>query len=138
MAVFTASSWSPSRALEAVALKDCLASGTRRLARRYFRAIRGPVKTAWDLAVSSDLALPDVVRPRPISVRLSNAWVERVLSVAEYDPHVAESFSNVADLLSPPSTLLSPRLARRVLTGGRTKPRSLDRSQHGLDTARTR
>jgi 2-polyprenyl-6-methoxyphenol hydroxylase-like FAD-dependent oxidoreductase len=108
-------------ALEAAALKDCLASGTTQLARRYFRAIRGPVKTAWDMAVGSDLALPVVVGPRPLSVRLSNAWVERVLAVAEYDARTAETFSNVADLLCPPSTLLAPRFIWRVLTGGGRK-----------------
>lgn len=106
-------------ALEAQALGDCLADGTDRLAQRYFRSIRGPVGVAWDLAVGSDLALPDVAGPRPLSVRLGNAWVDRLLAVAEHDTHVAERFGAVTDLLAPPRTLFAPRSVWRVLSAGR-------------------
>lgn len=108
-------------ALEAEALSNCLARGTDKLAKRYFRAIRGPVGVAWDLAVGSDLALPDVAGPRPLSVRLSNAWVDRLLAAAEHDTHVAERFGAVADLLAPPAALFAPRLAWRVLTRSRRR-----------------
>jgi 2-polyprenyl-6-methoxyphenol hydroxylase-like FAD-dependent oxidoreductase len=110
-------------ALEAQALSGCLERGTDQLTKRYFRAIRGPVGVAWDLAVGSDLALPDVAGPRPLSVRLSNAWVDRLLAVAEHDTHVAERFGAVADLLAPPATLFAPGIVWRVLAGGRRRPR---------------
>lgn len=100
-------------ALEACALSDCLARGADRLAQRYFRAIRGPVGVAWDLAVGSDLALPSVIGRRPPSVRLSNAWIDRLLVVAEHDPYVAERFVEVADLLAPQASS-----SRQSLCGG--------------------
>jgi 2-polyprenyl-6-methoxyphenol hydroxylase-like FAD-dependent oxidoreductase len=111
-------------ALEAEAMRDCLAGGTDRLARRYFRAVRGPVGVAWDLAVGSDLALPEVAGPRPLSVRLGNAWVERLLALAEQDAYAAERFGDVADLLAPPRTLVAPRLVWRMLTNRPPRPTS--------------
>jgi 2-polyprenyl-6-methoxyphenol hydroxylase-like FAD-dependent oxidoreductase len=47
-------------ALEAIALRRCLARGDRRLARRFFRAAGKVVAPAWELAVGGDLALPEV------------------------------------------------------------------------------
>jgi 2-polyprenyl-6-methoxyphenol hydroxylase-like FAD-dependent oxidoreductase len=108
-------------ALEAEALSGCLAKGTDRLATRYFRAIRGPVGVAWDMAVGADLALPDVAGPRPLGVRLSNAWVDRLLKAAEHDTHVAERFGAVAELLAPPTVLFAPRVVWRVLRARRRR-----------------
>jgi 2-polyprenyl-6-methoxyphenol hydroxylase-like FAD-dependent oxidoreductase len=77
-------------ALQAAALRDTLAEGDRDLARRFFRAVAKPVNMAWQLTVGSDLALPQVQGPRPLPVRVINAYVNRVLTAAERDPEVAE------------------------------------------------
>jgi 2-polyprenyl-6-methoxyphenol hydroxylase-like FAD-dependent oxidoreductase len=109
-------------AQEALAMERCLAAGTRRLARRYFRAIHTPVNAAWDQAIGSDLALPEIAGHRSVSVRLGNAWVSRVLAAAEHDAKVAERFAAVTDLLAPPTALFGPALVWRVLRGRRSGP----------------
>jgi 2-polyprenyl-6-methoxyphenol hydroxylase-like FAD-dependent oxidoreductase len=101
-------------ALEAVALQQTLASGEDRLSQRYFKAAGKIVDIAWDLAIGSDLALPEVAGKRPILTRLSNAWAERILAAAEHDAYVAEVFGSVTDLLAPPTALMHPRFAWRV------------------------
>jgi 2-polyprenyl-6-methoxyphenol hydroxylase-like FAD-dependent oxidoreductase len=104
-------------ALQAAALRDTLAKGDRDLARRFFRAAAKPVNMAWQLTVGSDLALPQVHGPRPLPVRVVNAYVNRVLIAAERDPAVAERFLRVAALQDPASRLFRPSIARRVLGG---------------------
>jgi hypothetical protein len=104
-------------ALQAAALRDTLAGGDRDLARRFFRAVAKPVNMAWQLTVGSDLALPQVQGPRPLPVRVINAYVNRVLTAAERDPAVAEQFLQVAALQNPATRLFSPSTARRVLLG---------------------
>jgi hypothetical protein len=106
-------------ALEALALRQALASGTGRLPHRYFRASSGIVDVAWDLAIGADLSIPEVAGPRPILTRLSNAWAERILQAAEHDAHVAEVFGSVTDLLAPPTVLMRPRFAWKVVTRSR-------------------
>jgi 2-polyprenyl-6-methoxyphenol hydroxylase-like FAD-dependent oxidoreductase len=104
-------------ALQAAALRDTLAGGDRHLARRFFRTVAKPIDMAWQLTVGSDLALPQVQGPRPLSVRVINAYVNRVLTAAERDPTVAEQFLRVASLQDPATRLFRPSTARRVLLG---------------------
>jgi 2-polyprenyl-6-methoxyphenol hydroxylase-like FAD-dependent oxidoreductase len=101
-------------ALEAVELRRCLERGDRRLARRFFRATGKIVDQSWDLAIGGDLALPEVEGARPLGLRLTNAYVERLLRVAEHDPVVAEAFNDVCDLLVPAQHVMHPRILWRV------------------------
>jgi 2-polyprenyl-6-methoxyphenol hydroxylase-like FAD-dependent oxidoreductase len=101
-------------ALEAVALRQTLTSGKRRLSERYFKASGKIVDIAWDLAIGSDLSLPEVAGQRPILTRLSNAWAERILTAAEHDAYVAAVFGSVTDLLATPTVLMRPRFVWRV------------------------
>ena len=101
-------------ALQAVALRQTLASGGDRLSQRYFKASGKIVDIAWDLAIGSDLSLPEVVGERRILTRLSNAWAERVLRAAEHDPYIAEVFGSVTDLLAPPTVMMRPHFVWRV------------------------
>ena len=101
-------------ALQAVALRQALASSEGRLSERYLKASGKIVDIAWDLAIGSDLSLPEVAGKRTILTRLSNAWGERILTAAERDAYVAEVFGSVTDLLAPPSVLIRPRFAWRV------------------------
>jgi hypothetical protein len=104
-------------ALQAEALRDSLARGDRDLARRFFRAAARPVDMAWQLTVGADLALPQVNGPRPLPVRVINAYVSRVLLAAERDPAVAEQFLRVIALHDPPKRVFRPSTALRVLLG---------------------
>ncbi|PXY35375.1 FAD-dependent oxidoreductase [Prauserella flavalba] len=104
-------------ALEAQALRRCVRRGGDHLARRFFRASAGPIGVAWRLAVGGDLALPEVEAPRPLAVRLSNRYVERVLTAAERDPVLAARFMRVSAFVDPPSALLRPSAVARALAG---------------------
>ena len=106
-------------ALQAAALRHSLTGGDHDLARRFFRAASKPIDRAWRLTIGSDLNLPPVRGTRPLSVRVINAYVDRVLTAAERDPAVAEQFCRVAALQHPPTRLLRPSMARRVLFGSR-------------------
>jgi hypothetical protein len=111
-------------ALEALALRRALERGERRLAPRFFGAAGGVVGQAWGLAVGSDLGLPEVAGHRSLGLRLTNAYMERLLRVAEHDPLVAAAFNDVADLLAPPAHVLHPRVLWRVLRGPRQRVRT--------------
>jgi 2-polyprenyl-6-methoxyphenol hydroxylase-like FAD-dependent oxidoreductase len=104
-------------ALQAVALQDTLANDDGDLARRFFRAAAKPIDMAWQLTVGSDLALPQVQGPRPLPVRVVNAYVNRVLTAAERDRVVAEQFLRVAALQDPVTRLFRLPTALRVLLG---------------------
>ncbi|OBF36773.1 hypothetical protein A5724_13020 [Mycobacterium sp. ACS1612] len=106
-------------ALEAVTLRDCLRRGRSRLPQRYFRAAGKLVGAAWRTAVSSDLSLPGVTGPRPLSVRLANAYLERLLTAAASDPAVTEQFLRVAGMVDSPVRLLHPVMILRLLIGQR-------------------
>ncbi|HYU85379.1 MAG TPA: hypothetical protein VEK80_11300, partial [Kribbellaceae bacterium] len=104
-------------ALQAAALRDSLAGGDRDLARRFFRAAAKPVGVAWQLVVGAELALPQVQGPRPMPLRVINAYVDRAQAAAERDPVVAWRLLRVVALQDPPTRMFRPSTARRVLLG---------------------
>jgi 2-polyprenyl-6-methoxyphenol hydroxylase-like FAD-dependent oxidoreductase len=111
-------------ALQAAALQDTLAGSDRDLARRFFRAAAKPINLAWQLAVGSDLTLPQVQGPRPLPVRVVNSYINRVLTAAERDPALAEQFLRVAALQYPATRLLRPSTALRVVLGNLRRRRA--------------
>ena len=106
-------------ALEAKVLQRCLELGDHALARRFFGSAGKVIDQAWDLAVGGDLALPEVAGPRPLTLRLTNAYLERLLTAAERDPLVAGTYNQVGDLLARPESVLHPRVLWRVFRGSR-------------------
>ena len=104
-------------ALQTAVLRNVLAGGDRHLARRFFKAAANPIDMAWQLTVGADLSLPQVDGPRPLPVRVINAYVRRILMAAEHDPAVAERFLRVASLQDPAARMFRPTTARRVLLG---------------------
>ncbi|WP_046472307.1 FAD-dependent oxidoreductase [Allosalinactinospora lopnorensis] len=104
-------------ALQAAALRDCLNRGTHDLPRRFFRVAATPLGMVWQLASGADLALPEVEGPRPLPLRLFNSYVGRLQAKAEHDPVLAAQFIRVAFLVDPPTQLLRPATALRVMTG---------------------
>lgn len=108
-------------AIEAVILRDCLKHGDRDLPRRYFRAAAKEIRTAWQTAVGADLTLPQINGRRPLSMRISNAYLRRVLAAAETDPVVVQQFMRMIGMVDPPSSLVRPSMLLRVLTKSRKR-----------------
>ena len=104
-------------AVEALALRDQLAGGVvpTDLARRFFRRAARIVDVPWGIAAAGDLRLPGVPGPRPLKVRVINAYVARVQAAAATDPAVGLAFLRVANTLDQPEALLRPAVAGRVL-----------------------
>jgi 2-polyprenyl-6-methoxyphenol hydroxylase-like FAD-dependent oxidoreductase len=103
-------------AAEARALDDCLAGGLDGLARRFYARARSIIDIPWLIATGEDLRFPQVEGPRPIGTAVVNRYLDRVHALASQDPFVCRRFFDVLNLLAPPSSLMSPSLALRVLT----------------------
>jgi hypothetical protein len=101
-------------AIEALILRDCLRQGDRNLPRRFFHRCAKKIREPWRAAVSADLALPQIAGKRTLSVRIGNAYLERVLSAAENDPVLIQQFLRVMHLIDPVSSLFRPSTMLRV------------------------
>lgn len=105
-------------ALEALALRRLPAGGVPQ-PRRFFRDIARLVDAAWDMAVGGDLAFPQVPGPRPVKVRLVNAYMARLQAAAASDASLATAFIRVVGMLDRPEALLRPDRVIRVLRAPR-------------------
>src|SRR6185437_5975399 len=108
-------------AIEALILRQCLQQGDRNLPRRFFRASAKEIRVAWQAAVASDLALPQIAGKRPLSIRIINAYLDRVQAAAETDPAVVQQFLRSMNLVDPPSHFLRPPTMLRVLKESRKR-----------------
>jgi 2-polyprenyl-6-methoxyphenol hydroxylase-like FAD-dependent oxidoreductase len=102
--------------LQAAALQEHLAAGRPPDDHRLRRRIAKIVDAAWDLAVGSDLSLPQVDGPRSVRTRLLNRYVARLQAAATHDADLATTFALVAGLVAPPARLLGPRAVWGALT----------------------
>jgi len=102
-------------AAEAMTLRRLLARDAVPGARRYFRAITAAIDVAWDIAVSADLAFPQVPGKRSAKVRLVNAYLPRLHAAAAHDEALAASLVRVIGLKDRPEGLLRPDRVLRVL-----------------------
>lgn len=101
-------------AIEATLLSDCLRRGDQALPQRFFRAAAAKLRVAWQTAVGSDLTLPEVAGPRPLPMRLSNAYLDWVMTAAETDSPTAVQLLRVTGMLDSPLRLLRPAFVGRV------------------------
>jgi 2-polyprenyl-6-methoxyphenol hydroxylase-like FAD-dependent oxidoreductase len=93
--------------------------GLDRVGRRFFRETKPITGAAWTMATGADLGHPGVDGPRSARWRLLNAYIGRVFAVAHHDPVVAEAALKVLGMVDAPQHLMHPRIASRVLKGGR-------------------
>lgn len=103
--------------MEAIALRDCLEAGPQGLARRFFTAAARLIDTPWQITVGSDLQHPLVVGSRSARTRFLNWYVSKFYRAGEADPVLAKTFIEVANLMRPPSALMSPAMLARVWGG---------------------
>jgi 2-polyprenyl-6-methoxyphenol hydroxylase-like FAD-dependent oxidoreductase len=102
-------------ATESKALDGCLAVGLDGLWQRFYARARKVVDIPWAIATGEDLRFPQVEGPRPLGSRMVNRYLDHVHAVASADPVVSRKFFAVLNLLAPPSSLMSPSVAWRVL-----------------------
>jgi len=121
-------------AVEAMVLRDCLRRGERNLPPRFFRASAKKVRVAWQTAVGSDLALPEVNGPRPLSMRISNTYLDRVMTAAETDTVVAQQFIQVIGMIDSPARLLRPSIMLRLARTSRRRHSGAHRSDEPADS----
>ena len=101
-------------ALEAQALDKWLRSGQSSLEfeKQIMPVVRGP----WLLATNADLRLPGVEGARPGRFdKLVQTYVDGFIRLACRDPQALATFMAVTHLMEPPSAMLRPALARKVL-----------------------
>ncbi|WP_331713110.1 FAD-dependent oxidoreductase [Mycobacterium kyorinense] len=109
-------------AIEAIVLRHCLQHGDRNLPRRFFHATAKEIRVAWHAAVGSDLALPQTPGRPSLSIRISNAYLNRLLAAAETDPAAVQQFLRLMGMVDPPSRLLRPSTIIRVINASQKQP----------------
>jgi len=103
---------------EAKALDECLAAGDDELTRRFFARAAGITAGPWTIATGEDLLYPQVEGTRPPGFALISRYMARAHRAARKDRVVLKRFFEVASLLAPPTAMMAPRIAWRVLLGG--------------------
>jgi 2-polyprenyl-6-methoxyphenol hydroxylase-like FAD-dependent oxidoreductase len=106
-----------SAALQAAALRDCLAANAAPLWLRFFRAAARIVDVPWSIAVGADLAFAQAEGPRGPMVNFLNWYIAKLHRAAHRDPALALAFHKVSNLVAAPPTLLRPGIVWRVLRG---------------------
>jgi 2-polyprenyl-6-methoxyphenol hydroxylase-like FAD-dependent oxidoreductase len=109
-------------ALEALLLRRLVVAGTDRLAKRFFRGAARLIDGPWSIAVGTDLRFAEVEGRRGPRVRFVNAYVHRLHRAAAADPVLGAAFLRVLNLVDPPTRLLKPGVALRVLRGFGRRP----------------
>ncbi len=124
--------------LQAQALARCLQQGGHDLPRRYFKAAGRPVEHAWKLSTGADLALPEVDARAALPDRIVSRYLERLLLAAEDDEHVTKAFLSVLGMLNPPTSLLHPTIALRVVRASLPRRTASPSSRHSRPPTRPR
>lgn len=108
-------------ATEAKALDDSLAEGLDGVAARFYARASKIIDIPWLIATGEDLRYPQVEGTRPPGSAIVNRYLERVHATASDDQTVCRKFFDVLNLLAPPTSLMAPAVAWRVLA--RRRPR---------------
>jgi 2-polyprenyl-6-methoxyphenol hydroxylase-like FAD-dependent oxidoreductase len=104
-----------SAALQAIALKDELKVGLADIAPRFFTAAAKVIDNPWKIAVGGDLKMPETDGRRTLGVKFINWYVSRLHKLGHRDPEAATAFVRVAQMRAAPESILTPRLALKVL-----------------------
>ena len=135
-----------SAAQQARELRNALASGNKDLARRFYRAAGKVIDIPWSIAVGTDLQMPETGARRTVDVRIINWYMSKLHQRGHTRSDAAIAFIRVAQLLDPPTALMRPLLAARVIwswicralrtNGSKREPlvTSADRSRHVHDS----
>ena len=101
-------------ALEAQALDECLAQHQAGLAENFFDRAGKIIDGAWDTAVGSDLSIPEVEGKRTPMVRFLNWYIGKLHKAAHTDAQVSIAFLKVINMVTPPPSMMHPRILARI------------------------
>jgi 2-polyprenyl-6-methoxyphenol hydroxylase-like FAD-dependent oxidoreductase len=103
-------------ALEALVLHHVLASGSGpNLALAFFDRIQTIVDTAWTMAIGADVQFPETTGPTPPGAGMFAWYLSRLTRKAHADGELRDALASVASMEYPPTRLLRPAVAWKVL-----------------------
>ncbi len=102
-------------ALEALALRDNLASGPLDV-RRFFAQAHRIEDVAWKVATGGDLRYEGVEGKRSPATKIMNGYLDRLTTAARSDPVLTRQFLVVAGFIERPESFFKPSIVWRVLT----------------------
>lgn len=101
-------------ALQVEALQAALRQGA---AGDIQKRIARVIQTTWLMATGEDYRYPSTEGPRPgFSTKLMHKYIDRVQVLLCSDADMAQTFTEVSSLLTPPAALFKPSHAWKVLT----------------------
>ncbi|WP_433241302.1 FAD-dependent oxidoreductase [Streptosporangium sp. CA-135522] len=121
-------------ALEAITLRTYLRQGVSPQPLRFLKDIAKVIDVPWGISAGGDLTFPEVEAPRPLMVRVMNAYMAKLQAAATRDGAITRTFMRVAGLVDPPQALMSPGMVLRVLWNAWRKPLSVPASPKSTPT----
>jgi 2-polyprenyl-6-methoxyphenol hydroxylase-like FAD-dependent oxidoreductase len=105
-----------SAAMQATDLRRTLGeTGLEKLAQRFFRRAARSIDIPWSVAVGGDFRFPGTQGRKPFGTDLANRYLARLQRGMHRDEELVLAFGRVINLERPSTSLLHPRIARRVL-----------------------
>lgn len=103
-------------ALEALLLHDVLATDDREnVARRFFDRSAEIIDIAWSMATGADFAFQETRGSKPRGTDFFNWYLNRLFRKSHTDGALTDAFVRVLMMERPPTSLLRPGIAWRVL-----------------------
>lgn len=102
-------------ALDALQLHHTIANRGDAIGPRFFDRAETHLDIIWQMAVGADFEFEATDGPKPFGTDLFNRYISRLIRTAHDDAQVSEAFARVLRLENPPTSLLRPRVAAKVL-----------------------
>jgi hypothetical protein len=106
-------------ALQAVALRNCLADHDGDLSRQFFKAAAKQIAPVWRGNRLTDLTLSQGGGWRWALRRMVSWPMDKVAAAAANDPAVTEAILRVTHFVDPPARLLRPSFLMRLVAANR-------------------
>ncbi|MCC3314335.1 FAD-dependent oxidoreductase [Nocardia africana] len=106
-------------ALQAVALRHCLADHDGDLSRRFFKAAAKQIAPVWRGNRFTDFTVSQEGGWRRVPRRVVNWPIDKAQAAAANDPAVAEAVLRVMHFVDPPDRLMRPSFLMRLVTANR-------------------